>query len=71
MVPTRPALYTITHMYLTDLPIYIYTYIYAGVLPHYPPLPPKQSYPTIHFAPPPFPTKTSNIALSVVENLFF
>ena len=38
---------------------YIYIYIHAGVLPHYPPLPPKQSCPTIHLAPPLFPTKTS------------
>ena len=37
--------------------IYIYIYMHAGVLPHYPPLPPKRSYPTIHLAPPLFPTK--------------
>ena len=43
---------------------YTHIYIYTGVLPHYPPLLPKQSYPTIHLYPPPLPRKTSKITTS-------
>ena len=51
--------------------IYIHIHICARVLPHYPPLPPKQSYPTIHLTPPLFPRKAPKIALSVGDFLKF